>query len=218
MIKELQPKIAKSLEEFWKKLTERKDLTGKIENDNPLLWYILWKTDFDILVMSKKFDLFLLEVMTLKGRLALSEAHSHMSQWFAVAWDQKHCGYLDWYDFSQGWIVATQGGENDVYSLLFNAIDLDGNDYISCNDVITYCRLALSHVQTVSLESIEKTVIAIFDHMNKNGPFDFINVQEFMQYAQQHPDSLFAIWGNVMQWKKSITITKLPIYTFVITG
>jgi len=190
------------------KLTERKDLTGKIESNNSLLWYILWKADFDIFVMSKKFDLFQLEVLSLNGRLTLSDAHSHMSQWFSVAWDQSHSGFLDWHDFSNGWIIATQGAESEVYSVLFNAIDRDNDKYISFKDVIEYCRLALSTVQTISLISIERTVRIIFNQMKRAGPFDVINIQEFTQYTQQHPDSLFGIWIKVLQWKKTFpTVT-----------
>jgi len=204
IVKDLPPKIVKSLEDFWKKVTERKDLFGKVDANNPLLWYILWKADFDILVMSKNFDLFQLEVNTLNGREALSEAHSHMSQWFSIFWDQTHTGYIDWQDFTNGWIRATQGGDNEVCSLLFNSIDRDRDRYISCKDLIEYCRMALSRVQSISLLSIEKTVEAIFYHMNRGGPFDVINLQEFIQYTQQNPDSLFGIWTRVLQWKKSV--------------
>jgi Ca2+-binding EF-hand superfamily protein len=153
--------------------------------------------------MAKNFDLLQLEVNTLKGREALSEAHSHMSQWFCVAWDQNHSGFIDWHEFSNGWIIATQGGDNEVCSLLFNAIDRDNDKYISSKDVIEYCRLALSNVQTISHLAIETTVKIIFDQMNRAGPFDVINIQEFTQYTQQHQESLFGTWTRVLQWKKT---------------
>jgi len=149
-----------------------------------ILWYILWKADFDILVMSKKFDLLQLEVITLKGRESLTEAHSHMSQWFSLAWDQSHTGFLDWHDFSNGWMIATQGGDNEVCSLLFNAIDRDNDKYISLKDVIEYCRLALSNVQSISMLSIETTVKVIFEQMKRTGPFDVINIQNNNKHTQ----------------------------------
>jgi len=126
-----------------------------------------------------------------------------MSKWFATAWDQKHIGLLDWYDFSHGWYLSTYGGEKEVLSFLFRAIDRDEDTYIQCKDAIEYCLLALSNVDQISQQNVVNTITAIFEVLNRNGPFDVINEEEFINYAQKNPDSVFGTWGKILQWKNS---------------
>jgi len=124
-----------------------------------------------------------------------------MSKWFATAWDQKHIGLLDWYDFSHGWCLSTYGGEKEVLSFLFRAIDKDADSYIQCKDAIEYCLSALTNVDRISKKNVANTITSIFEDLNRNGPFDVITEEEFIDYAQKNPESVFGTWGKILQWK-----------------
>jgi len=86
-------------------------------------------------------------------------------------------------------------------TLLFRAIDKDSDSYVNSKDVTDYCLSALQNVDHVTLDMIQNTVRGIFVDVNRGGPFDVLSEQEFIDYAEKNPDSLFSTWGKILQWK-----------------
>lgn len=197
------PKMWKYLEEFWKKITNKKDLRGDVtQNESELFWYIMWNSDFDAKRMSKDFDTFVEEFNSDK-KTPFTEEHRMMSKWFFKVWTKYHKGVsLGFSEFCDGLVLATVGGTIDQrLSLLFHAMDVDNQGYLLQQNVIDYCSDILVGTRGLSFTKIRITVENMFTKMNRAGPLDGIDENEFISFADENPDCLFSIWAEILQYK-----------------
>eukprot|EP01125_Pyxidicula_operculata_P016673 TRINITY_DN576_c6_g1_i1.p1 TRINITY_DN576_c6_g1~~TRINITY_DN576_c6_g1_i1.p1 ORF type:complete len:251 (+),score=33.41 TRINITY_DN576_c6_g1_i1:35-787(+) len=174
----LENKSLKYLEDFWKKVTDKKDLKGLLDlSKAKFFWFIIWSSDFNPKRMAKDYDTY--SDLFKTGPITLPEDNESMSDWFSFAWDHSHKGLLDFTSFCSGWTIATYGAKLfDRLKFLFLAFDRDNDSYINRDDIIYFCtKVFRTRTNLVTLKMIKATVEELFCSMNKEGPFDALSFE-----------------------------------------
>eukprot|EP01127_Copromyxa_protea_P004395 TRINITY_DN1425_c0_g1_i1.p1 TRINITY_DN1425_c0_g1~~TRINITY_DN1425_c0_g1_i1.p1 ORF type:complete len:486 (-),score=91.91 TRINITY_DN1425_c0_g1_i1:58-1515(-) len=191
----------KHLQEFWRKLTNKRDAKSAKYNLNALssIWYIIWTSNWRPKTMAKSFETLEAHFEAHKEEGLLTNEQSTLSHFYAMAWDSSRLGILSWEDFSFGFVVACSGSSEVASRLLFSAIDATGEGYVGMRDIQRYARMLFVDDMDITTKMVTGTVEAFFSMIDKSA-FDTLDIDEFLTITEDYPESLLGAWSAMLNY------------------